>query len=267
MKRTLLLIGLICSLICSAQEEDWGTYIAEYEGKPGTTLVDMGLKSSAPLSGYPYILVTGVKYKNCREDGFPEQGEFEKLYAISDAIGAKLKSLKLYKMAGTFTHNCERLDYYYISDTSNLRNNLASFYKTKFPSYTYYISIKTDKDWNAYLDFLYPSEITLEYMSNQKVLNALTDAGDKLVEPRSVDHWAYFGNETDRNCYINFVKKSGFKVEATEINNEQKLKYSIHFSRVDKVDIESITNVTIDLRKSAKKCNGEYDGWESVVVK
>jgi len=258
---------LLFSLTANAQQENWDTYIANYDGKPGTTIIDMGIRSIAPITKFPFVLITGVKYTNCDKDGFPTKAEFEKLYIISDTIGAKLKSLSPNRMAGTFTYDCERLDYYYLSDTLNIRKKLADVYEKQFKAYTYYINIKVDKAWAAYLEFLYPNEITQEYMSNQKVLNGLLDAGDKLVAARQVDHWAYFKTEKDRNCFIQVVKKLGYKIEEASADKKSQLPYKLQFSRNDKVELTAITTITLQLRKEANNCNGDYDGWETVVIK
>ncbi len=43
--------------------------------------------------------------------------------------------------------------------------------------------------------------------------------------------------------------------------------YKLQISRIDKVDISSISKLTLELRKQAVHCNGEYDGWETFLVK
>ena len=112
-------------------------------------------------------------------------------------------------MVATFTHQCERLDYIYLSDTNSIRKKLIDLYSSNFPGYKYYINIRTDKSWTAYTDFLYPNEETLEYMSNNKVLIQLQEAGDNLSKERQVDHWIYFINKNDRELYKNFAENSG----------------------------------------------------------
>ena len=215
----------------------------------------------------PFILITGVKYSDCSSDGMPSKNEFTRLYSISDSVKAIMDKFVENKAVGTFTYQCERLDYYYIKDTLELRQALSKLYSTHFKSYDPYINIKEDKNWDAYLSFLYPNEETFEYMQNQKVIQHLEDSGDKLEKARKVDHWIYFHTETDRNCFINYITKHNFKIELKEKTDDANRPYKLQISRVDKVDLPSISGITIDLRKESKKCNGDYDGWETLVIK
>jgi len=258
---------LFNSHISFSQQDNWDVYLAQYEKGVGSTVLNMSLKQQAPIKQFPFSLKTGVKLLKCTAEGLPTKEEFDMLYKISDKMKAIVDSVTKNKIAGTFSYQCERLDYYYVADTNNLRQLLEAAYKTNFPQYTYSIKIVPDQNWEAYLTFLYPNEETLEYMSNEKVIMNLQKAGDGLVAPRQVDHWLYFKTEADRNQFITYAVKEKFKIESQKILKEVPLQYQLQISRTDKVDIESISTITIALRKKAKELNGDYDGWETFVVK
>jgi Regulator of ribonuclease activity B/Family of unknown function (DUF695) len=267
-KQSIALLGvLLQSLLSFSQEDHWDVYLAQYEKGAGSTLVNMSLKESAPMKQFPFLLKTGVKLINCSGDGLPAKDEFEVLYQISDKIRFVIDSMSKSKPAGTFSYQCERIDYYYINDTNSVRKLLESAYKTGFPNYKYTIDIANDQNWEAYLTFLYPNEETSEYMSNEKVVLNLNKEGDDLSKPRQVDHWIYFKTEPDRNKFITYALKEKFKVENRKYAKDSKLHYQLQISRIDHVDIESISKITIRLRKKAKEQNGEYDGWETFVIK
>lgn len=254
--------------LASAQQDDgqWDVYMAQYEKGVGTTLINMGLKSKAPDRNYRFLLSTGVHFSDCTDDGFPSQAEFQKLYVVSDSV-KKLVDLSVSNiLAGTFTYQCDRKDYYYIKDTANIRQKLSALYKKRFASYQPIINIKEDASWDAYLSFLYPNEETMEYMTNQKVVMKLQDAGDKLDKERPVDHWLYFPDEKSRDSFIVYAKAKDFKIESKEMREVAK-PFQLHISRVDKVDLPSISTLTLELRREAKKYNGDYDGWEAFVVR
>ncbi len=261
-----LVVVLRVSLI--AKEENWDVYMARYKNKPGSITINMALKSVAPVKTLPFVVITGVSFKNCNDEGLPGKREFASLYKISDSIKSIIDRLTANNLTGSFTYMCQRLDYFYVSDTVGLREQLAFFYREKFPQYNpYYINIKEDKPWASYLDFLYPNEESFEFMQNQKVVTALQNGGDKLLKERLVDHWLYFKTDTDRNCFITYATKQKFKIIAKERSSDPKSPFKLQIARVNKADVVSISKVTIELRKQAKKCNGEYDGWETVVVK
>ena len=140
-------------------------------------------------------------------------------------------------------------------------------YESKHKDYKYYINIRQDKEWEAYTKFLYPTEQIQEYMSNQKVLNQLQKAGDNLSKKRQVDHWIYFATKESRKLFINYSENIGFKIEKQAKTKDPNLPYKLQISRIDLVDIESISQLTMKLRRKAKELGGDYDGRETFVIK
>jgi hypothetical protein len=253
---------------CQEIEENWDTYMASYEKGAGSVLLNMSLKERAPLLNYGYAVITGVKLKDCTPDGLPTQQEFKTLYKISDGVHELIEKKKRTILAGTFTYQCERTDYFYVNDTFLLRKYLTEFYETNFPQYSFIISIKADRKWESYLSFLYPNDEIMESMLNQKVVLKLHQAGDKLEKQRTIDHWLYFKTEGGRNRFISYAAGLHFKIEKTDTVAEQKqYPFSLQISRTDYADLARITQLTLMLRKEAMKQNGYYDGWETAVIK
>jgi hypothetical protein len=261
------LLFLLIPISLFGQEDNWDVYMARYEKGSGSTLINMSAKMHAPDMELPFIVITGVTFDGCTTEGFPTKSQFPELYEIADSVDKILSTNTKSVHAGTFTYQCERLDYYYVKDTSTVRLNLYNLYTSAFPKYKSYINIKEDKSWEAYLKFLYPNEETYEYMSNQKIVLKLQEAGDKLEKPRKVDHWLYFKTEASLNCILAYLKTNHFEIENKEKDNSSDSPFKLQISRTDKVDLDSITQITLELRKQALKCNGDYDGWETFVLK
>lgn len=256
----------LISVSAVAQEGNWDAYMAQYEDGPGSTVLNMDLIKNAPNKKLPFLLVTGVQFSGCREDGLPEKSQFDVLYEISDKVLEFLNTYGTFEHAGTFTYQCERLDYFYVNDTVALRNKLSDLYSSYFSRFVPYISIKNDSKWDVYSSFLYPNDVILEHMANQKVLMQLQKSGDDLTKPRKVDHWIYFSNKSDRKLFIEHVVKEGFIVEDDGKVKNSDWPYQLRISRSDYVYPESIDKITVFLKMKAKEFNGEYDGWESMVV-
>jgi hypothetical protein len=267
-KLILLIFALLLTNLLKAQsDEKWDLYMARYEKGPGTMLVNMGIKNSAPVSHLPFIVITGVTFKGCDGAGFPGKDQFPKLYEVSDSVKKIISNAGQSVMVGTFTYQCQRLDYYYTNDTTNIRSTLNNLYNRSFAQLTPYTKIDVDKNWEAYLTFIYPNEETQEYMRNTKVVMQLQKSGDQLTEARKVDHWLYFKKQADLNCMTAYVKGKNFVVEKTNKSKKADFPFSLQISREDKVDIGSITAVTLELSRQAHNCKGEYDGWETFVIK
>lgn len=259
--------ALLFPLLAKCQAEDWDTYTANYKKGPGSTMVDLSLKKVAPIKDLSFVAAIGVMCKDCQDDGMPTKKELEKCYVISDTIKAKIDKLVLNRMAGTFTYRCDRLDYFYVSDTSRIRERMTTLFKVYFPTYKPYIIIRKDKDWDVYKDILYPNEENAERMENQKVVMKLMEAGDKLNIERPVTHWVDFVNEKDRSCFMAYASSHGYAVETSMKRVETEWLYKMKMIRSDLVDLETITKITLELNREIKKCKGIYEGWDAPVVK
>lgn len=267
MKNLVAFIGILLFNQLHAQEENWQNYIATFENKPGSVIVNMQLKEVAPIKQLPIVLVVGVTYSNCSEDGFPGETAFDQLYQIADSIQSWLPSKAQAKLVGSFTHNCQRLDYYYIADSSNIRTPLMTRLQKKYPEFPPYLNIKVDAAWTYYLDFLYPNEYYEEFIQNQQVVLQLMKSGDALIKERIVEHWIYFSTDKDRTCFLEQIKSDGFTIDEKRTSPDLKNPYQLKISRTDSVDPYKITTVTLELRKKAATCKGDYDGWETILVK
>jgi Family of unknown function (DUF695)/Regulator of ribonuclease activity B len=270
MKKLLLMLICFSASSAMAQElkEEWDTYLAPYKKGTGSILVNMALKEKAPVLTYNYVVITGVKVKECSKDGFPTPQEFQTIYKISEGVSDLIEKKKRKILAGTFTHQCQRTDYFYVNDTTLLRRYLSDYYKTFFPQYSYIIHIEEDKSWSRYLNFLYPNEEMKESMANQKVLLQLTKAGDKLSKERRLDHWLYFKSEDDRRNFFIWASEQKFLVEKMDVLKDDRTHpYSLQMYRTDKPELSGITRLTLYLTKEAARFNGIYDGWETIVIK
>ena len=270
MKRQILLFFIISlstiSVTSQSISESWESYIATYdENKPGSTTVRMDLLDRTPIPNFNYVLVTGLTYESEREDGFPQGDTFELLHKVGDELIEILKTNGDNLLVGSFMYNFQRLEYFYLKSDNDIEKQLEEFYKSKYPNNKYYINLKEDKNWSYYRDFLYPNDDTLNYISDQKVVDQLIKSGDNLEKERRIDHWIYFSNKKNMELFKTEVTKSNFKIEFSGINDQTDLPFEIRIWRVDKVDIESIHPITNNLRKLAIKYNGDYDGWETSV--
>ncbi|MDR6337081.1 hypothetical protein HNQ91_000103 [Filimonas zeae] len=263
----LALFLLFFALPAQSQEEDWDTYTAAYKKGLSSVMVDLSLHKTAPLRGLNYVAAIGVMCKDCNSDGMPTQAELEKCYVISDTLKAKLDKLVRNRMVGTFTYRCDRLDYFYVQDTTRIRERMTTLFKVYFPTYKPYIIIREDRLWNAYKDILYPNEENAERMENQKVIMKLVQGGDNLTIERPVIHQVDFVTEKDRSCFIAYASANGYALETSVKRIENELLYKLKMIRSDLVDLESITRITLTLNREIKKCKGIYEGWEAPVVK
>ncbi len=264
----IVFVFLTCICLQAAgQTGEWDTYLARYEKGPGSTLVNMALKTAAPDSTHPFLFAAGVKFKNCTSEGLPAATAFISLNRISDSIVALVSRYPGPILAGTFTYQCERKDYFYVKDTAGLKSAITNMIADRFPGYTPAFLIKEDRAWDAYLHFLYPNEITRLFMYNQGIVMRLEKTGDNTSVARPVDHFFYFKTEKDRECFVYKAVAQKYRIVAKDSSDRKEAPFRLHISRDDKTDLATINKITGWIKAEADKCKGEYAGWETVIRK
>ena len=259
-----LVLFILVATIGNAQDEHWEVYLASYEDGVGSTTLNMALYDNSPNATYPYLVIVAAPAPHCDDDGLPTAQGLDKLYATSERVNKIISAVSTVQHVGSFTHQCERSDYFYVRDTSNIRKALYDLRKKEKVDFV--ISIEDDKEWSAYRTFLYPNEEILEFISNEKVISQLEEAGDQLTTARPVDHWLHFPSDADRKNFIEFARAQNYSIETEYIDGEHQ-PFQLRLTRTDRVDIESIQKITLALRAEARKHSGTYDGWETIVVK
>jgi len=259
---TVILIIFFTSNCLKAQntKEKWDSYISIFEDKkPGSITLRMDLITIAPLKKKPFILVTGLNYNSNRKDGLPEDETFEKLDKIEQELSKFLNKNCKNIIVGSFIHNYELLNYFYIEPNSNIKNKLQKFYSTKYPKYKYYINIKEDKSWSYYKDFLYPNEETKSYMDAQSILKKINESKDNFSPQKKIEYWISFENKKDFKNFKLEIIKQGFKIEKTEVSSKNSPTFKLKIWKNSKADINSIYPIISELKEMAKNFNGKYE--------
>ncbi len=73
---------------------------------------------------------------------------------------------------GIFSRECVQLNYFFVTDTIGLREKFVVMFREQFPNRTLGLNMIKDKEWDTYLNFLYPGE-------NYDLLNDTTTLHDK----------------------------------------------------------------------------------------
>ncbi len=249
-------------------KEEWASYFSLVNNEYASIFVDLGIKPIAPIKKQKKILWVWVYFKNPREDGLSSDQESSFLFKIEDEISEKLKSKYNTTYAGRITTQGRREFYFYSSTSKNYENEISKI-MSKFSGYKFDFGIENDPNWNQYSNVLYPTPEQHQIIQDYNVLATLEKHGDNLTKSRIINHWAYFKNERTKNQFISEADKLGFKVTEGSLTFEKKneFSYGVTIEREDLVDYKSIVDVTVPLFRLAQKYGGEYDGWESPVIK
>lgn len=251
----------------TAHEEDWDFYFSNVDDIIGSFYLDLGLAKVAPLVDKSNLVWISVNMNNPREDGLSSNEEFDTLSAIEDRLQEFINGKHNSIYVGRLTTDGRRDFYFYMGDTT-LHDKTISESMVAFPTYTFDFGIKEDRQWEQYLNFIYPNPRQFQSIQNRRVVDNLEKNGDPLTKARQVDHWIYFKTDGDRNDFLKKIEPLKFDiVSGDEKTSFGDFPYKLHIFRVDNVDLDSVDDYVLELWEFANECNGDYDGWETSVEK
>ena len=260
------LMAVVCLFFGSAanaQNENWDTYLAKFGDKPGSVMIDLALIERAPDRKYPYLIITGPHAQSCDAHGFPEKYEIPNLEEILDATSNFLTGVTPKVLTGTFTHGCERLNYYYVKDTAGIRNALQRLYSRTYPNYKYTLNIKPDPDWIKYRTFLYPSPETLNWMECDRAISTMKQQGDSLKGERDITFDVYFKSDTDRQAFVAIATSKNYRIGKTIMSQSKVAPFEVIIDKRSLVRSDLMNSMTAEIKAAVKKHNGLYSGWEA----
>ncbi|MFK7749396.1 MAG: DUF695 domain-containing protein [Kordia sp.] len=263
-------IFLLCISVhfVHAQEtEVWNTYQAKQEKGVSSTNLRMDLIEKAPINGYDFLFYVKIKYRVTKESDFPIGNKLKKLYAIKNAISEKMKSVSDSKYVGSFMFDGSRFEYYYVKDASDIERHIDKLFRNKFRGEKYEVYVKSDPAWDLYINFLYPNDEIRNFMSNRDTVVQLKNIGDDVTKPRKIEHFATFSSINEMNLFADAVEKLSYTIDYKKKVKNDKFPHEVKFYRDNSVTLDNTMKFTTELINLAKEMNGNYDGWETFVVK
>lgn len=248
-------------------QEDWANYLTNVDGVIASIVVDLGIRKIAPVEDKPNVAWVSLKVNNPKPDGFPDASEMVELGKIEEALVLAVTSKLNAINVGHLNSDGRRDVYFYIGDTSSFKSTVSES-MSAFPNHQVRFDWKEDENREGYFDFLYPRPRQIQSIENRKVISILEENGDKLTKERPVEHWINFKTETGREKFISKISGKKFEVvNKTYDETNPALPFGLQISRIDKVDHGSVDEYTIFLWETAGECEGDYDGWETMVEK
>ena len=245
--------------------DQWELYPCEMKGHQAFVAYDHGIKDEIDVLDLPWFLWIRVAFKSPSNEGLPQEAEYEALSALEDQIKDAVNQLKgVY--VGRVTVAGHRYYHAFVkADQEAVAAVIASV--SARSSYELRFSLKEDPDKDGYWEALFPTEAERQVMADMKVIDALRAQGDALEEPRPVEHWIYFKDRSALEAFIAWSKENGFHVKAVNEPHEEFSEFSVGLSHECVPTLREISSVTLMLSEQAEMMGGEYDGWETPLVK
>lgn len=243
----------------------WDFYFLTVDHKPASIFVDLGIQEEVPFAGFDDFAWLRLYMRKPRPDGLSSDAEFDRLREIEVALtqATSASSIPVAYVGRNTTDGCR--DYYCYSANGLHAERVLSEAMVPFPEYEFETGSRSDPEWAAYFEFLYPSKRSYQMILNGRVLNRLEELGDRHEVERTVSHWAYFSSPEDRARFLEAVVRDGFELVHQDDDAGEARPFGIQVSRTHAVEFQTINTIVLTLFDLAEECNGEYDGWESPV--
>lgn len=245
--------------------DHWEHYFARVDDKIASFLVNISIRDQAPDGGLPFVAYVRLHMNSPRDDGLSSNDEADLLAAVEDALENALVDARAVYVGICTTNACRDL-FFYVAGVENWDEKVAAAMQP-FPSYRFESGSWKDEEWSSYLTYLYPSPRNWAAIGDRRVCKALEEAGDKLVEPRGIDHWIYFDSREPRDSFVAAAASLGFHVRELTDPDSQSKKWKAQLWRMDVPAYDKIDDILTPLRDLAEEHGGDYDGWESFVVR
>jgi hypothetical protein len=242
--------------------DNWEFYFAQIEHQPASIFVDVGVHDHVPDIERPHLYWVLVSLINPTPDGMTSSAEAYVLGGLESNLAHECDVHRI-QLVGRITTAGRREYYFYGPEHAEFATCITRA-KHDYADYRCEIGEQFDPDWSHYQDFLYPDPEAQQTIENRKVVQTLQGAGDSLDSRRPVRHFLYFDNVANRAQYTGVAQSLGFTTECID-DTDGPRPHGLILERPDMpLDIDT---VVLDLYRQAIEFDGEYDGWESPVVR
>jgi len=246
--------------------EYWESYMKPIEGKKAMIAFNAGVSDYVPDDEYPYVAFMKVKLNSPKEDGLVTDEESNDVGFIEDRLEMESLRYKAGQYIGRVITQSEVSFIYYLKfdfEWKNIVNDAMAYFK----NYKFEFGSRNDMGWEVYTKLLFPTQREWQLITNRHACAQLIQEGDTLEVKRAIEHTIYFNSSEDKESFKKLMKPEGF-IMLKEIELTDKLvKYGLKFYRLDTPNYYNIDAITMNIIDMSEISNGQYDGWESSLVK
>ena len=244
----------------------WEEYIKIVDAHPAMVSLNVSASEDGSNEDHGYVAFVKVKLNVVTEDGFVSKDEIDQISFIEDRI--ELDSLRYRHgqyvgrvvSAGSITFIYYlKLDFEW-SDTVNVA-------MSNFEDYSFEFGSRMDSEWEVYQKLLFPTASEWQMIHNHHACDELKSSGDNLRIQRAIEHTSYFKTPEIRDEFSKFIEIENFKIQKHTEPNEEMPFYGVKYYRIDIPFYTNIDNLTLTLIDHSQNYNGQYDGWETSLVK
>jgi len=249
----------------SASGSSWDFYFFVVDGRPCSTMLDLGLADHAPDRERPWLVSIRIPLRDPRPDGLTTNAEASALGHLEDALVRSLGAHCGAIFVGRMTWNGVRDLFFYCKRTEAIEQALGDALEGTEPR-RLLTRKQNDAAWKHYLEVLYPGPLERQWMKDRRVVEALAKEGDKSDIARPIDHYAVFPTRQAAEAWANAVRPMGFEV-VVERSDGVAASWGATAVRDDPAELAHVHEIAERLYGLADAHGGKYDGWGCEVVR
>lgn len=242
----------------------WDFYFFVVDGKPCSTMLDLGLITLAPVASRPWLLCVRIPLLKPRSDGLTDNAEAEELGKLEETLQRAISAGCDAQFVGRMTWNGTRDLFFYARSTEGFGQAMQTGLG-KQPSRRIVTQVREDHEWLHYLEVLYPGPVEQRWMADRRVVEELKKAGDRVEQPRDIDHMASFPSERQAEAFAGECRTLRFEVQVRATDDGSA--WAVQANRKDVAELIHIHEIVANLETLADECGGKYEGWGCPVVR
>jgi hypothetical protein len=245
--------------------DDWEIFMCQMGDHPASIAVDVGISES--IRELPTTCASvRLTYKTPNEHGLPTREEYAAVSALEDALLAFLDESPGDAFVGRVTTQGKRTFISYSrrgeSEWDTMVRRLAADH-----GYALECVLEEDPEYKNYWNDLYPTADDWRVIYDERVIENARKHGDDGSRPRNIDHWVYFPSESAAQPFIEWAMSDRFTFEARYSGPGDDGRYCARLSHVGALTNRDVSSHTLALMRKAGEFGGDYDGWETPVLK
>ncbi len=238
----------------------WEAFEADIEGTSAWILFNATAAHELPNLDLPNLLRVQFEYVQ-GEDGSPLPAEEDRMQDLETELEDWISAIGG-RFVGQVTAEGFRTLFFYVScgheEAENLLRRMAVRRDMELG-----MRMEADPQNRVYHELLLPTPDERRRMRDLAAISELAANGDRLEEPRPIEHAARFANRHQAIAFANWARKNGFVVDGILSPAPEREHFVLQFHRLTAPLPENIDADTSAITHMADQLGGTYEGWQT----
>jgi len=238
----------------------WEAFEADINGISAWILFNATAAHELPNLDLPNLLRVQFDYERDR-DGSPLPAEEDRMQELETELEDWISAIGG-RYVGQVTADGSRTLFFYVScgreEAENLLRRIAVRRDMDIG-----MRMEADPQNRVYFELLLPTTDERRRMRDMAAISELAANGDRLEEPRPIEHAARFANRHQAIAFANWARKNGFVVDGILSPAPEREHFVLQFHRLAAPLPEVIDADTAAISDMAGQLGGTYEGWQT----